>query len=358
MMSLDKKERISWIDMMKGYCMLCVMLQHLAFNEQLNFLPPVYMTFYAPFFLTAFFVSAGLTYSVKRSYKDYFLNKIRTLIVPLFTLGIINILLTKLLSFNEHESVLQQVKDLVFQIGTAGHLLWFIAAMFIFCIVFYPIAKEFKNKKQYIIISISFLMLLNILFKRYIYQGSLPWHVQLLGAGCFWMGIGYLLKDTVKEIDVKKWVAPIVSVVYIGLLVIAYKVFGQNYISLGDFVDNPVLYFALNAVGELFIVTWVMTLPQFSFIQFIGRNTLFYFAFHGKAESIVFFILKKLGMFDFLQKYSYVTSIGMVFLEAVILIVPCLIFNKFLPFMVGKRYDVEKIKRLIYHGRREDTVSK
>ena len=91
--------RILWIDMIKGYGMLFVLLHHITFT------PEIYRTGYAPFFLTAFFVTAGYTFHPRKPFFQFLNRKIKTLLVPLFVLGTIAIILSQIMSFNDQEDI-------------------------------------------------------------------------------------------------------------------------------------------------------------------------------------------------------------------------------------------------------------
>lgn len=325
------KKRVSWIDILKGYCMLFVMLHHLSFA------PSVYRTFYAPFFLTAFFVSAGLTFSAKRDFKSFVLNKIKTLIIPLFVLDILNILISMVLSSGAVD-IISELKGLCIQIGTTH--LWFIAAMFVFCIAFYPIAKYCGNNKKQLLITIIVLAVVNIIFSVLTEGVRLPWHINFIGIGCFWLGIGYLLKDYMTKFEAMQLKNKLLMLVgitlaYILVLILACYA-GHNYLGFEQVDDSPVLYILTNGLGVAIILILSVITPQFKCVRYIGRNTLFYFAFHGKVQALLLLMIEKINMTEVIEKFYYITPVVFVIIEALILFIPCEIFSKLLPFAVGK----------------------
>lgn len=341
----EKKQRVAWIDVMKGYCMLFVMLHH--FGD----LPQVYYSFYAPFFLTAFFVSGGITFSIKRGWASFYISRILTLLVPLFLLGAINILSSAIISFNEQVNIGQQLLDLVVQQGTGGHRLWFIAAMFVYSCVFYPIAKLCNGKNWLVLIIICVFAIANMLVNNLVDYGALPWHIETLGIGVFWIGLGFLLKGTLNKINdvvtgnLKGWlILLVVFAVYIAFLSFDVFVLDLTYISFADF-KHPVTFILTNIAGTLFIALFSMMTAKLKFLQFIGRNTLFYFAFHGKIQSLLTVFLNKLNFVALMSDIWFITVIVLVLLEAVILIIPCILFNDFLPFTVGKKYRKENFDK-------------
>ena len=76
------KKRVLWIDLLKAISMLFVMLGHI------DFCPSQWSYFYGPFFLSAFLFASGYTFNNKRSFSEFFINKVKTLLVPMFIFNI------------------------------------------------------------------------------------------------------------------------------------------------------------------------------------------------------------------------------------------------------------------------------
>ena len=331
-------KRIEWLDIIKGYCMLFVMPHHLPF------VPMIYKSIYAPFFLTAFWISGGYTFNSEMQWNRFLIKKVQTLLVPTMVLGLICIVSSQILSFNEISNMGEQLRDLLLQDGTDGHRLWFVAAMFVACCIFYPISK-IKDTKVYFLV-LFLLGVGNIVFCEYVYGGYLPWHLSVMGVICVWMGIGYYIRksipiDRLEKILCSKYFLGGVVLVYSILEFIAIKFLGVQYIGFSDWQEGVLLYFIINIIGvsviagiaNLIIPRWISNI-----IIFIGQNTLFYFAFHGKIESLLIAVIHKIGIGNLVWDYSYISSVLLTLLTAVVLIIPCMIFRKLLPFAVGKTY--------------------
>ncbi len=74
------KNRIEWIDTAKGIGLLCVILGHL----HIPYLSAWIYTFHIPLF---FFLSGCVFNGQKYSFKEYFIRRFKSLIVPYFVLG-------------------------------------------------------------------------------------------------------------------------------------------------------------------------------------------------------------------------------------------------------------------------------
>lgn len=83
------------------------------------------------------------------------------------------------------------------------------------------------------------------------------------------------------------------------------------------------------------------------FLLFVGSNTLFYFAFHGKVYSLLQFITSKLlHTYIIGQNHlnDFCIAICIVLLDAIILIIPMIVVNKYFPQILGKGFKLWKAK--------------
>ena len=82
------------------------------------------------------------------------------------------------------------------------------------------------------------------------------------------------------------------------------------------------------------------------FLLFVGANTLFYFAFHGKVLSSLQTLCHKFltdavlnidGMHD-------IIAIGITILDALLLILPAMFVNRYCGFLLGKGFKLWQFK--------------
>lgn len=80
---MGKYKRVEWVDMLKGFGIILVMLGHASFPEAL--VTEIY-TFHMPLF---FFLS-GYVFSIKKysNFKDFLIHKAKTLLLPLMVFSI------------------------------------------------------------------------------------------------------------------------------------------------------------------------------------------------------------------------------------------------------------------------------
>ena len=135
-------KRIVWVDVVKYICILMVMLSHLEARTD------VWQAFYTPFFLTAFFFVSGYVYKPKDGFKQFLYKKFRQLFIPWLVFSVFDLLLSQILSFNEHESFLTELTWNFLQIRGHGDGVWFVAALFVAFIPFYFFIKWYESRSE------------------------------------------------------------------------------------------------------------------------------------------------------------------------------------------------------------------
>lgn len=135
-----QKQRIVWLDVVKYICIIMVMLSHLEADTDL------WYAFYSPFFLSAFFFAAGYVYKPKDNFGGFLYKKFRQLFIPWLVFSLFDILLSQVISFNQHESLWTELKWNFLQIRGLGDEIWFVAALFVAFIPFYRFINWYESK--------------------------------------------------------------------------------------------------------------------------------------------------------------------------------------------------------------------
>lgn len=142
---MSQGKRIEWVDVVKYVCIIMVMLSHLETRTD------IWSTFYTPFFLTAFFFTAGYVYKPKVNFKKFMYAKFRQLFIPWLVFSVFNLSLSQVLSFNAHGSLSEELKWNFLQIRGQGDQIWFVAALFVAFIPFYFFIKKYETISEKVI---------------------------------------------------------------------------------------------------------------------------------------------------------------------------------------------------------------
>ncbi|MCM1452033.1 MAG: acyltransferase family protein [Clostridium sp.] len=295
------------------------------------------MIYFAPVFLTAFFFVSGYLYKSGQRFSYVLEQRIRTLLIPLFLLGILMIGMSKIISYKERVDILDSLKDLFIQSGFEhSPILWFVAALFVYSVFFYFVDRWCKTTLQFVMV-IAVLFIVNCV-TNYVLHIRFYWHLHSLGFGIFYMGLGRLYRQYEDQIDknIKWWMVVICLLCYV-----AYIAYSQKYISCGG-SETIIDAMILTLMGLVLIITISKKyLGGSKLLLFVGANSLFYFAFHGKVYAVIISIGNKVAPEQFSSDELFIkciVALSVVLLDALILIPPAMFVNKYMPQMLGRKF--------------------
>ena len=330
-----------------------VMLSHLETRTD------IWSAFYTPFFLTAFFFTAGYVYKPKGSFKEFLYSKFRQLFLPWLVFSVFNIFLSQILSFNAHEGLVEELKWNFLQIRGQGDQIWFVAALFVAFVPFYFFIKKYEtisektigggySRKCLIAIAVAWLLsFISILYTRLMPADAfpwgstaLPWHIEYMFQAMFYMVLGYMFRYNFEGLlDKHNTLTTRIIATVLYLLIAFIPLFEK--IEMPIIVDITYQYVA-SFVGIFTLIMIAKKIKSNKYINYVGQNTLIYFALHGKAYSVIQTVLKKVavGFYTAVLNSTVASSIFCLALSlvlSVILIIPAYIINRWLPFIVGRK---------------------
>lgn len=357
--------RIAWLDIVKYICIMMVIVTHLESSTK------VFAQFYAPFFLTAFFFCSGYVHKNKYDFGSFLYRKFRQLFIPWLVFSVFNILLSHVISFNSHSSLMDELLWNFAQIRGHGDELWFIAALFVAYIPFYYVIaafERFKKCKYALAVTLVTVMLLSVIsvcFVRFFpgeafpweYKaiGSdsfksavLPWHIEYVFQAILFMTLGYFFRSSwEKHFD--RINNPAFCIFIFTLFLASVYI---PYIALHELpaaADIPYNY-AVSFIGIAMVISVSKKLPANMYVNYIGQNTLICFAFHGKVMSILQMVFRKIASGTYAKilssdLYSTIFSLILAVVISFVLIIPAYIINRWLPFLIGRNIRTPKYVR-------------
>ena len=350
MPSIETKKRIIWLDYAKFFCIMFVIISHLEANTN------IFFAFYQPFFLFGFFFVSGYVYNKSTSFKNLIVKKAKTLLLPWLLFSLFNIILSQILSFNEHKSFVEELAWNFAQIRGLGDHIWFLPALFVAFIPFFLIIKFYNSnkltsKKRILIITITTFLLstASILYTNlanpnwYPWKSTaLPWHIEYIFQAVFFMWLGLLFKDIFeKHFDkIKKiFFIPVIAIIYISL--VSFNFFANPF---GTNVIYTAVYHYLSSLCGVTLLVSVCKALNFNnkYMTYIGKNTLICFALHGKIYSLIQTLLNKIipQLYKSILNNTLASiafSIIFAILISLILIIPIYIINRWFPFVLGQK---------------------
>lgn len=322
-------KRLQWIDYLKGFCMIAIIMNHLSWPEW-------YARFLSPFELVGFFFVAGYTFNIKSNFEEFLMVKIRTLMIPILVFGLINAILTYIYP----GTILKdRLIGIICQFPGRWDDLWFVACLFTMSLIFYPIVRYIKSNVGKMI-AVALIVLSGIIYTC----GNgpdLPWQFENACILLSFMCLGYFARRT--DLGAKLLgrlrdgkVLICLLILYV-LLICCY----DNYpIDVHVLEYGSLLFFGISAlVGMLLMTSISMALEHWNNIkplrclQYIGQNTLIYYACQSKVITIFATVLS----IAHIHTSTYVANFLVALLVCVILVIPTEIINRYCPGLIGRK---------------------
>lgn len=280
---MGEKQRIQWIDVAKGICMLCVIIGHSGISS--------IKTIVFSFHLTVFFILSGYTLKNDLSVESL-AKRFRSLMVPYFVtcmavtaMDVANqMLLNKVTAVKAISEVVGM--DLIrsfmasgsvktfgtVDIGTRIGAVWFLPALFFAALIAQVMIKYVdRAEKRYMIL--FFPVLLNCYLAKFIW---LPFSVQsaVLAAPLLLLGYDMRCNGTLSRISLKN-AAICASIFAVGIITKKSPVY---YVSTGmpDYAQSMVCAVA----SSLLIIYIAKKLQKVRVLAWIGRNSLYILCIH------------------------------------------------------------------------------
>ena len=296
-MEFELETRMQWMDFIRGVCILLVLLLHsttifLRFDLNLYigivyFLNEMVAPFRMP--LLVFLSGCLFGYSYKKGFKIFFKGKLKNILWPYFVWSILT------LTIMDQFSVI----NLVRQIISSSTTLWFLWFIFFYYIIFYFIVKLKINISLVLLI----LLILSILMpdvariSRFFYL-----FIFFVIGHLFFFGRYFSL------LNCKIIFGSLVSMLLYG--VFYYYGFDIRYNAF--FIYIPISFI----IGLMGIKYIYKTNSVFGFIEFVGRNSIYYYATHYAILYLVtnFLLFNNFELINiFLINISVVITFGTIF---------------------------------------------
>jgi len=290
------QDRISWIDRARGIALICVVVGHLG--------PSVIGKYITSFHIPLFFFLSGLTFSHEDSFGVFLRKKAKRLLVPYFCLGIPLIFAAFVQRYADGVKDIREYGYVVvkFLVQERTYTLWFIACLFVLLLVFYFLTKICKDKLL-LLGAVSFTMGIGgVALFHFVPTFRLPWNADVCLVAIPFFYLGYLMKK--KKADKSKvfnsWlVFAAGAVAYIISVYLNQRLTGQKLDIAVNTYGNPAISFVSAASGILCAVIFTKKITFLKFDEYLGKNTMVYFAWHQTiAQPLLLALYDRLNLFQ------------------------------------------------------------
>lgn len=287
------KERITWLDSLKGLGISFIVLGHTLFP----FNQYVYW-----FHVPLFFILSGIVLNINYDTKVFFEKKIKSLIKPYFIYGIILIFLNSLL-FKEPLSIIKNLLFLIYggkQITGVIGAFWFVPTLFIAEIIIYFLLKNLSYKKSLLLALIAYTCM-SIIEKYFLKGFALPWNIDVVPISIMFLLIGYGFKTSITNNSTKKLG---ISSCLLLLLIVNNYIFDINYTLdlkyyTGSFVIQDILI--PTSISLILILSFsIFSHLDTIFLQEIGKKSLVIMFMHNFFIKVFTHFFSDNWLFNFL----------------------------------------------------------
>ena len=330
---MSDKKRIEYIDVFKGIGILLMVIGHIGYG---NIVRTLIYGYHMPMF---FFIS-GYLYDKSKSklkFKEYILKKVRTLIVPYYTFGLIYFVINSIIISKVDYAGLTHI----LYINTTGipieSALWFLTAMFWMYLIIYFIEKI--NKKIIKIFILSIISVLGLCGRRFI-PFILPFAIEQSFVGILFFYFGIVLKkyiiiayNKLRQISKTKNILILLANICLYCILSIYNC--AINMRLGVYNNIIIFLFAsiIAIITTLYISVKIANKNNkiLYILKLIGENSIVFVCFNHFVITIVNYLIS-LG----LHNVIITRILDLPFVIATLLVI-CVIFkNKHLKKVFGK----------------------
>lgn len=329
--------RINFIDIFKAFGVFFVILGHMPIKGELY-------SYIFSFQLAIFYFVGGFLYRdshVINSFWDYLIKKIKRILIPYFILSILSSIIY--IFYNQYlgndYNILEILETILISKRNKIYVnvpLWFLTSFFTVEIMYYLLKCFFNNCMIFILVFV-FGFIGVVIFRTTGSLYTLPWS---LDASLYFI-IYYFIGDLFSRVVIynnRDFSSFFKNLFFVFFVSITINV--MNFFSLIEHAD--IIYydfgFLISLISYLFHVfislTGVFTylflsyiLKWVGFLRYIGKNSLYYFAFHTP----IYYIFYNEGVFDFVFKNEFLNSIninlvGVIYTIFLIVVITPLVF--------------------------------
>lgn len=327
-------ERIHWIDVARGFCMIALVLYHTE-SYYIDTYHVFQYNWCSNFLKTFFFLSGYLLYKEGIEYDEGYISHktkriIKTLLIPYFIFTLILILPKCYAHSLDIQEALMNI--------IAGKASWFITTLILSEFLFITILRWSKNKVLMLALtSILGLAVALILSKTTIHN---PWCFQQSLAVFCLLFLGFVFHQYEQYFRHLNWTYVLLSTAV--LIVILKIIVEKENIVLNIYpleISNLTFYFMDTIVGISLIIAISKLIAKNKLLEYTGKLSIIIYFLNGGVSVITSRIMNQVG-FSYDEQYFRV--IILFFINYLIVLFISHMIYQYLPFMIGRNEQTAK----------------
>ena len=358
---INKKKRITYLDIAKGIGMILVLLGHLQNDTIFSFSPYILSmcSWIFSFHMALFFIISGMLMAVKKEndkdIRSFIKKRFRSIMIPYFWFSLIYIFIVLYSLFIDKVVPLKTLFiQLWYVLSMYGmNVLWFLPALFAGEILFVFLTQHFKNHRSII----AMLLLLGAVITVNQLRLNLPNDPEIYVRinelittlirpvfACSYIFIGFYIYKGFEFFRSK--VSNTLPIIVISLpILLVINIYINTLNRPVDFrsmvLNNYPMYYLSSVCGSLSIILISMLLSKTRMkdrlITFYGVNSLTFMAVHNNSAIMRLSLLTAMYINQFLTRArGYICYGIIVFIFLIYVTLTIILINRFFPFITGK----------------------
>ena len=334
-----ESQRIDYIDVAKGLCMLLVVWQH----THTYYLEIETGEFYMESFrMPLFFLISGMFFKLYSGFGEFSRRKFNSLIVPfLFFYLVFSVLLPNLLYAVGYSGLREETKlgwhsifNCIFEKVYSNSTVWFLLALIWLNYLFWGIqylSQLFFPKRKMIAMLCMAILCGFFGFSLGVFKVPVWANIDNAFTACPFFCLGFLLMRRTNVIVSPPRTTYLIGIILFGALYVYLFSHGLSFKQNKWEVEYLIPLYTCGAFGSFAVIALSKILENSTSLQYFGKNTLILLCMQMPVIQVVNIAVRKLGLSDWPE---FLLTFIMVIISFYI-VIP--IMNNYLPWFVGKK---------------------
>lgn len=221
-----------------------------------------------------------------------------------------------------------------------GKTFWFVACLIVSMLIFVFLIVVSKNDMKRLLSISTIVAAIGFMIAR---KGMFYWSADTALVCQWFFSLGYILKhwgciNVIRRLKLKCLILSLLYLIWIGVW--AYFRGAEEIIINVATNQWKSIYITIPAIllGNSALICFALIINNISLINFVGRHSLVYFAFGSHGMSIAYKLFSKLALItnSTLLSNDYIICPLVCVLGSLIMVIPCLGIDRFIPALNGQ----------------------
>ena len=347
-MTIQQKNRIQYIDLAKGICIIMVVLYHIAKYYDTSLLVN---SFFKLIRMPLYFFLSGVFFKSYRGFFDFFKRKTNKLLIPFVFWYLLLSVCLSLLLFHLYEIKMDRMEETGFwgaltsfwyREDFPNSAIWFLLCLFYVNIIFYLVylaSSHIKTHRSWMIMGLSLLIgFIGLLLWRF--GINLPAFIDSALSSLPFFCFGYLIKNNTKLLEPNKFdkhllLYSILLFCFVGGVALVFR---EGYsLKFNQFtIKSALIAYPCGLLGTLAVILFSKKINKLPMVSYFGQYSIMILVTHKVVLELYGLLFRSIGIADHIAIYINLT----ITLMSYFLLIPFM--KRFMPHVTAQK-DIIKV---------------